>query len=183
MRYRVGIDVGGTHTDAVLLEGRSVLAWAKRPTSADVISGVAAALSAVLAESDTSPERVAGVMVGTTHFTNAVLQGRGLTRTAALRLCLPAGQALTPFIDWPDSLREAVGGDYRLLAGGYEFDGRPIAELDEAELAAALRELRAAGVQAIAVTGIFSPRDSSQEARAADLISDVCTGDRSDALT
>jgi N-methylhydantoinase A/oxoprolinase/acetone carboxylase beta subunit len=170
MRYRIGIDVGGTNTDAVLLDGRTVVAWAKRPTTADVTTGVAAALTAVLTESGIVPERVAGVMVGTTHFTNAVVQGRGLARTAALRLCLPAGQALTPFIDWPDELREAVGGMYRLLHGGFEFDGRPIAPLDEDEVAAAAIELRAAGIEAVAVSGIFSPLDAGQEARAAQLL-------------
>ena len=46
---RVGIDVGGTNTDAALLDGRAVLATAKRPTTADVTGGIVAALEAVLA--------------------------------------------------------------------------------------------------------------------------------------
>jgi N-methylhydantoinase A/oxoprolinase/acetone carboxylase beta subunit len=167
---RIGIDVGGTNTDAVLLDGRRVLAWEKRPTTPDVTAGVAAALAAVLGETEIPPAQVAAVMVGTTHFTNAVVQRRGLARTAALRLCLPAGQSLPPFIDWPEELCGAIGAEYRLLAGGYEFDGREIAPLDEAELRVALNELLANGVQAIAVSGIFSPVDAGQEERAAALL-------------
>ncbi len=167
---RIGIDVGGTNTDAVVLDGSTVLGWAKRPTTPDVTSGVAAALAAVLCETAIEPLRVAAVMVGTTHFTNAVVQRRGLERTAALRLCLPAGQSLPPFIDWPDDLCAAIGAEYRLLGGGFEFDGRPIAPLDEAELRAALDELLAHGVQAVAISGIFSPVDAAQEERAAELL-------------
>ena len=176
MRYRIGIDVGGTNTDAVVLDGRTVAGWAKRPTTPDVTAGVAAALTAVLAESGIPRDRIMAVMVGTTHFTNAVVQRRGLARTAALRLCLPAGQALPPFVDWPDELRDAVGGEYRLLHGGFEFDGRPISPLDAAELAAAAAELCAAGTQAVAVTGVFSPVDSAQEDRAAALLAAHASG-------
>lgn len=170
MQYRIGIDVGGTNTDAVLLDGTSVVAWTKQPTSADVSGGVAAALAALIAEARPPLGAVGGVMVGTTHFTNAVVQRRGLARTAALRLCLPAGQALPPFVDWPDEMRAAVGGSFRLLHGGYEFDGREISPLDEAEVIQAAQALRDAGVEAVAVTGIFAPVDSTQERRAAEII-------------
>ncbi|MHB8576117.1 MAG: hydantoinase/oxoprolinase N-terminal domain-containing protein [Dehalococcoidia bacterium] len=170
MRYRIGIDVGGTNTDAVLLDGRRVVAWTKQPTTPDVTSGVASALERILAETEIAPSQVGGVMLGTTQFTNAVIQRRGLARTAALRLCLPAGEALPPFTDWPDEMREAVTGSSHLLHGGFEFDGRPISLLDEAEIGAVVAALRAAGVEAVAICGIFSPVDSAQEVRAAELL-------------
>jgi N-methylhydantoinase A/oxoprolinase/acetone carboxylase beta subunit len=167
MRYRIGIDVGGTNTDAVLLDGRSVVAWAKEPTTADVTAGVFVALERVVTESGIDPSEVAAAMVGTTHFTNAIVQRRGLAKTAALRLCLPAAQALPPFVDWPDDLRAAVGGRYRLLHGGFEFDGRPISALDDGELALAAQTLVADGVEAVAVCGVFSPVDAGQEQQVA----------------
>ena len=86
---RVGVDVGGTHTDAVLMRGGKVLAEIKARTTEDVTSGVLTALRGVLGgEADTG--RVSRVVIGTAHLTNAVLTGSGLARVAAVRVGLPA---------------------------------------------------------------------------------------------
>ena len=72
---RLGIDVGGTNTDAAVLDRDGMLvAKAKRPTSPDVTGGITAALNAVLAEPAVDPGRIGHVMLGTTHATNAVLE-------------------------------------------------------------------------------------------------------------
>ena len=68
-------------------------------------------------------------MIGTTHFTNAVVERRRLLEVAVLRLALPATAALPPFIDWPPDLRATLGGHTYMLPGGCEFDGRAIAPL------------------------------------------------------
>ncbi|RBP09918.1 hydantoinase/oxoprolinase-like protein [Roseiarcus fermentans] len=99
---RIGVDVGGTNTDAVVMDGAKVLAGVKAATTADVMSGVVAALRAVLAEAKLDPSAIAVVMIGTTHFTNAVVQRRDLAQTAAIRLGLPATASLPPMVDWPD---------------------------------------------------------------------------------
>ena len=75
---RIGIDVGGTNTDAVAMDGSRVIAGVKAPTTADVMSGVVEALRKVLEASKLAPEAIDVVMIGTTHFTNAVVQRRGL---------------------------------------------------------------------------------------------------------
>ena len=54
---RIGIDVGGTNTDAVVMDGTKVLAGVKETTTADVMSGVVAALKSVLAASGMKPGR------------------------------------------------------------------------------------------------------------------------------
>jgi N-methylhydantoinase A/oxoprolinase/acetone carboxylase beta subunit len=70
---RLGIDVGGTNTDAVILDAdANVLAKTKQPTTADVTSGIRAAIDAVLRASGIDPARLSHVMLGTTHATNAV---------------------------------------------------------------------------------------------------------------
>jgi len=70
---RVGIDVGGTNTDAVLLDGDTVVHTVKTPTTADVTSGITRALRELLtAVAPAGP--IHAVMIGTTHFTNAVVQ-------------------------------------------------------------------------------------------------------------
>ncbi len=98
---RVGIDVGGTNTDAVLMRGRDVLSWHKTPTTADVGSGIVAVLKTVLADGEAQPSDIEAVMIGTTHFTNAVVERRRLLEVAVLRLGLPATRSLPPFSDWP----------------------------------------------------------------------------------
>jgi N-methylhydantoinase A/oxoprolinase/acetone carboxylase beta subunit len=163
MAARIGVDVGGTNTDAVLIDGHDVLAWAKRPTSADVTSGIREALTALFADAPVAASDVRAVMLGTTHFTNAVIVRRGLARTAVLRLCLPATAALPPLVDWPDDLRAAIAAPSILLHGGYEFDGSLIEALDETEIAQAVEELRHENVEAAAVAGVFSPVDGAQE--------------------
>ena len=106
MKRRIGIDVGGTNTDAVLLEDARVVHAVKTPTTADVTSGVAEALRRLLqsaAQPRTAPRAPSGdrfaidaVMIGTTHFTNAVVQRRDLTRVGAIRIGLPSGASLEP---------------------------------------------------------------------------------------
>src|SRR5512147_811977 len=107
---RIGIDVGGTNTDAVLMDGRRVVGWAKSPTTRDVNSGITAVLTKLLSETGAAPSAVKAVMLGTTHFTNAVVERRNLSRTAVVRIGLPATAALRPFVDWPEDLVQAIGG-------------------------------------------------------------------------
>lgn len=126
----IGIDVGGTNTDAVLMQGRTPLAGVKQSTSADVTSGIVSALAALAQEHSFEGDQIEAVMIGTTHFINALIEARRLAPTAAVRLGLPATRALPPLVDWPQTLLEAIDGHSYLAHGGYEFDGRPIAPLD-----------------------------------------------------
>ena len=82
---RIGIDVGGTHTDAVLLDGDEVVASTKALTSADVITGIMDALETILAERTGVEDAIEAVMLGTTQFTNAVIERRELAEVAAVR--------------------------------------------------------------------------------------------------
>src|SRR2546429_2774758 len=130
---RIGIDVGGTNTDAVLMDDRRVLAEVKTPTTPDVTSGIVTALRTLISDSGVQAAQVQGVMIGTTHFTNAVVEAKRLMPTAAVRLGLPATQALPPMVDWPDRLRQALGNHAFLVHGGHEVDRRQILPLDPDE--------------------------------------------------
>ncbi|MGA3402582.1 MAG: hydantoinase/oxoprolinase N-terminal domain-containing protein, partial [Acetobacteraceae bacterium] len=114
---RLGIDVGGTNTDATLVADGRVLYAIKVPTTEDVTSGIVAAMRAVLAQAAIS---VDAVMIGTTHFVNAVVQRRSLAPVAAMRIGLPATAALPPFTDWPDDLAAPVAGGCWLVQGGHD---------------------------------------------------------------
>lgn len=164
---RVGVDVGGTNTDAVVMDGPSVRAWAKTPTTPDVTGGIVAAVGEAVARAEVAPGAIAAVMVGTTHFTNAVVEGRDLAPTAVVRLGLPATASVPPLADWPASMRRTIDGHGHLAHGGYEFDGRPISALDEAELREIARHIRREAARAVAVCGVFSPIRSDLEEQAA----------------
>lgn len=170
---RIGVDVGGTNTDAVLMDGGRVLAWTKQPTSADVEGGVTAAIRAVLEDSGTSAAHVSSVMIGTTHFVNALVERRELDRVGVLRLASPSGEALPPLTGWPEDLAACIGRHYHLLPGGYEVDGREMAPLDEVRLRDAALDLKARGIAAIAVSCAFSPINAAMEQRVAALLREV----------
>ncbi|MGW1679872.1 hydantoinase/oxoprolinase N-terminal domain-containing protein [Saccharopolyspora sp. NPDC002376] len=167
---RIGIDVGGTNTDAVLLDGTKVLAAVKLSTTTDVTSGIVAAIDGLQQQHAFDPAGVRAVMIGTTHFINALIEARRLAPTAAVRLSLPAGASLPPMVDWPERLVDAVSGRSYLCHGGHEFDGRHIAELDEAELRKAIDDMGRNGVRSVAITSVFSPVNHDFEQRAAELI-------------
>lgn len=163
---RIGVDVGGTNTDAVIMDGDKILAGVKSPTTEDVMGGVAESITKVLDQSGVPAGKVGAVMIGTTHFVNAVVERRYMERTAAVRLCLPAAQCLPPMVDWPDDIREAVGGHYWMAKGGHEFDGREINALDITELDDIAAQIGAAGIETVAISSIFSPVNDDMERRA-----------------
>lgn len=149
------------------MDGTRVLGAAKVMTSVDVMSGLIAAARDALASSGVAAENVRAAMVGTTHFTNALVERRDLAPTAIVRLGLPATTSVPPFADWPADLASAVGAHAHLVGGGHEFDGREIAPLDEDALARIGRSLHDAGVRAVAIVGVFSPVVDAHERRAA----------------
>jgi N-methylhydantoinase A/oxoprolinase/acetone carboxylase beta subunit len=173
---RIGIDVGGTNTDAVVMDGDTVLAGVKAATTADVMTGVVNALKMVLAASGMAPSAVDVVMIGTTHFTNAVVQRRDLAQTAAVRLGLPATASLPPMVDWPEDLRATIGNHYWLAHGGNEFDGRVISPLDEDELLGIAAEIKAKGINSIAITSVFSPVSNDFEKQAGEIFARALPG-------
>jgi len=164
---RIGVDVGGTNTDAVLMENSDVQNSCKAPTTPDVMTGVLNALNTVLESSGVDRSQVDAVMIGTTHFTNAVVQRQSLAPTAAVRLGLPATSSLVPMVDWPEDLRQLIGNHYALAHGGNEFDGRKISEIDSDELKKIAGEIAAKNIKAVAISAVFSPvnTDMEQEAK------------------
>ncbi|MEV7967666.1 hydantoinase/oxoprolinase family protein [Sphaerisporangium sp. NPDC088356] len=172
MTLRIGIDVGGTNTDAAVLdEADRIVARAKRPTSADITGGLRAALAAVLDELGDRSGEVSRVMLGTTHATNAILERRSLGRVAVIRLGAPATTSIPPLSDWPADLRRAVAAGAVIVRGGYFVDGRPIAPLDTDAVRRFLNEPRdGVPVEAVAVTGVFSPASADQEKRVAEIV-------------
>ena len=171
---RIGVDVGGTNTDAVLLEDGGVIHAVKTPTSPDVTTGIVTALDELSRCLRVTSGAIDAVVIGTTHFVNAVVQRRDLARVAAVRIGLPAAASLPPFCDWPLDLAERVRGAVFMLEGGHDYDGRPIVPFDETGMRRIARQIRESGIRAVAVAAIFSPLDPSGEEWARAIVAEEC---------
>jgi len=160
---RIGIDVGGTHTDAVILEGNTIIAATKALTSEDVVSGIINALDTLLKDGGVSRDQIDTVMIGTTQFTNAIVQRRELSPVAAIRIGLPSGQGMPPMVDWPDDIKDPLGKHIYMLHGGYLYDGFPVADLQDEEVDGMVKDLIKKELKNIAIASAFSPMNSEPE--------------------
>lgn len=175
---KVGIDVGGTHTDAVILTDKNELISAvKTPTTPDVTTGIIKALDLALEKSGVSTSEIRYVMIGTTHCINAITERKRLAKVGVIRIGLPAGTSIPPMADWPEDLRNAIGDTVYVLPGGFEYDGRQLGKFNESLVRKAVKDALEKGVEAFAVSGIFSPVNGEQEIRAAEIIREVAGED------
>ncbi len=163
MTRLLGIDTGGTYTDAVLMDEKTetVLVKAKALTSRpDLALGIGAAIDAVL--SDVDPADIGLVSLSTTLATNALVEGQG-GRVALVFIGFGAEE-----LDRA-GLRDALAGDPAIvLPGGHDHTGQEIAAFDGAALATALADL--SGVTGFAVAAQFATRNPAHECAARDLI-------------
>ncbi len=170
---RIGVDVGGTNTDAVLMDGTTILASIKANTTTDVTTGIVQAIREVLRMCSATPSDINSIMIGTTHFTNAFVEGKRLLEVAVLRLAAPATLSLLPLVGWPPKLVERIGRHIYVVPGGYDYDGREIAPFDEDAVRDAILDIRKKGVRAVAVSSVFSSVNAEMEERAAAMITDL----------
>ncbi len=174
MRYRLGVDVGGTFTDVLLLEETSGSTYrAKTPsTPADQSLGVLNGVGKVCADAGIDPGEIEQVLHGTTVATNAILQGRGakvgLVTTDGFRQVLQIARSFVPgglagWIIWPKPEPLAALENTVEVHGRIAADGSEVRPLDEEQCRAALRSLKGAGVEAITVSLINSYANAAHE--------------------
>ncbi|KAI8301310.1 hypothetical protein K4K59_001052 [Colletotrichum sp. SAR11_240] len=180
---RIGVDVGGTNTDAVAIdlslqhsESRGVLAHFKTPTTPDATSGIETAVRTVLAAADltNSPERIASVTIGTTHFINAVIERdvRRLQKVGVLRLSKSFLREVPAFAEFPPDLAAVLKSYVGIVDGGLHIDGSQEAPVIEAQVVAECAKIRESGVGAVVISGVYSPIDEvfGQEEKVRDII-------------
>ncbi|MED4203838.1 hydantoinase/oxoprolinase family protein [Neobacillus mesonae] len=171
--YRIGIDVGGTNTDAIILdENRQLIHSVKSPTSLDIKTGIETALRNLLKEANIDKSKITHAMLGTTQCTNAIVERKKLAKVGVIRLGYPATASVLPYTAWPKDMVERLSGNYALVHGGYEYDGQLLSELDEGEIKTLLEEWLEK-VESIAIVGVFSSIKNDQELRVRDLIYEV----------
>lgn len=189
-RLRIGVDVGGTNTDGVIIDpsqasstNKGILAYHKAPTTTNPSDGINAAITHMFTSSDPpiNPADVASVTIGTTHFVNAVVErdANRLCKVTVLRLAGPFGKHAPPCVDWPEDMRDLVLGYWASVDGGLEVDGILIRELDEGAVREQCQAIKEKGIRAVVVNGVFSPIDTvyRQEERAAEIVREVLGAD------
>jgi N-methylhydantoinase A len=184
MTYRLGVDVGGTFTDLLLIDEESGTTHrAKTPsTPADQSVGVLAGIEKVCAAAGIEPGQISHVMHGTTVATNAVLEGKGakvgLVVTQGYKQVLQVARSFVPgglaaWIIWPKPeplapLESTVEAVERVDARG-----NVLTALDEDDLRAKVRSLAEQGVDAVAIAFINSFTNDAHEKRAAEIVAEV----------
>jgi len=167
--YLLGVDTGGTYTDAVVLDeaADAVVASAKALTSRpDLAIGVGAAIDAALADANVAAADIAMVSLSTTLATNALVEGQG-------------GRIALVAIGFDDAdlgragLTEALRGDPVIrLAGGHNHAGNEARALDILKLETELAKLDG-GITGFAVAASFATRNPAHEVAARDLIREM----------
>ena len=166
MTLVIGLDTGGTFTDAALLDTATgaVIGTGKSLTTREDLSiGVGGAISRVLDAFDGDAADIGLVSLSTTLATNAVVEGVGG------RVCLIMIGFDRSALERAD-LARALGQDrVFFIAGGHNADGSPQTRLDEAAIRSAVSET-AGDISAFAVAGHFATRNPDHETRARDLL-------------
>ena len=171
--YKLGIDVGGTNTDAVLVdENRTVVVDIKYPTSADIYDGILGAMRTVLEVSGVDPKQIHQAMLGTTQCTNAIVERKNLAPIGILRIGAPATTGIRPMVDWAEDIQKIAVGS-TIIGGGFEYDGKELAPFDAEAAKAFFEEMKAKGVKSIAISCVFSTVRNDHELEAAKLCREV----------
>jgi N-methylhydantoinase A len=187
MGYRLGVDVGGTFTDVLLVDTVSGDTWRAKTASTprDQSVGVLRGIDRACQAAGIRPGEIGEVLHGTTIATNAILEGKGakvgLVTTRGFRQVLQIARSYVPgglagWIIWPKpeplaALENTVEAVERIGT-----DGTVIVPLDEDDLRGTLDRLRGSGIEALCVSLINSFANAVHEKRIAELVADMLPG-------
>lgn len=167
MKYRLGVDVGGTNMDAAILDDKlNVLYTVKAHTTKDVQTGIYNAIKKVIEESKIEKKRIQYAMLGTTKSTNAIVERKDLNKVAYVRIGKPGTVGIPPYMEWPSELEDAIELKSVIIHGGYEFDGRHLADLRREEIDKFCESIQGK-TTSIAIAGVFAPVNNEQELQVA----------------
>jgi N-methylhydantoinase A len=163
MSYRLGVDVGGTFTDLMLFNEATGAFWRHKTPSTpqDSSEGIMTGLAAICADAGVDAKDIDYVLHGTTVATNAMLEGKGarvgLITTEGFRHVMQIARSFVPgglagWIIWPKPTPLAALEDTVTVKGRMNAAGEEVRPLDEANVRAALTQLKAQGVEAITVS-------------------------------
>lgn len=170
--YKLGIDVGGTNTDAVLIDEKlQVVAEIKHPTTGDIYDGILGALREILEVSGIDRSEIAQAMLGTTQCTNAIVERKNLAPIGIMRIGAPATLGIPPMVDWEEEIQK-IAVESVIVGGGFEYDGKELAAFDETAARAFFERMKGK-VSSIAISCVFSTVRNDHELAAAKLCREV----------
>lgn len=181
MGYRVGVDVGGTFTDVLLIHEETGESWRSKvpSTPQDQSIGVIAGIQKARAEAGIAASELTHLLHGTTVATNAVLEGKGATvglmTTRGFRQLLQIARSYVPgglagWIVWPKPEPLAALENTVEVGGRIDADGSVVHALDEDDVRAGVQHFKDAGVSTICVSFINSYANPDHEQRAREII-------------
>ena len=184
MTYRLGVDVGGTFTDILLVDERSGDTYRAKTASTphDQSVGVLRGIGQACDVAGIGLDQVGDVMHGTTVATNAILEGKGarvgLVTTRGFRQVLQIARSFVPgglagWIIWPKPEPLAALEDTVEVGGRIASDGSVVEELDESDARRALETLAAQGIEALSISFINSYANADHERRVAKIAAEV----------
>ena len=187
MSYRLGVDVGGTFTDVLLVDERAGSTWRAKTSSTphDQSVGVLHGIDKVCEQAGVDRAAIAHVLHGTTVATNAILEGKGATvglvTTEGFRQVLQIARSFVPgglagWIIWPKPEPLAALENTVEVPGRIASDGSVVRDLDEDAARAQLRRLRDAGIEALAVSLINAFANDAHERRVGELAAEELPG-------
>jgi N-methylhydantoinase A len=187
MSYRLGVDVGGTFTDVLLVDERAGSTWRAKTASTphDQSVGVLHGIDKVCEQAGVDRSAIAHVLHGTTVATNAILEGKGATvglvTTEGFRQVLQIARSFVPgglagWIIWPKPEPLAALENTVEVPGRIASDGSVVRDLDEDAARAQLRRLRDAGIEALAVSLINAFANGAHERRIGELAAEELPG-------
>ncbi len=173
--YRIGIDIGGTNTDAILMDAsQHLISSIKVPTSQDIAEGFTQALNQLLLQSKVKRDEIQSISVGTTHATNAILQGTHLNRVGVIRIAGQMPTAIPSCYGWPTALQKAVFVGTESISGGFDCQNKEITLFNSMQAKDAIQKLLEKGAESLAIIGVFSPMNPDHELLTAEIIKSIC---------
>ena len=164
MSFILGVDTGGTYTDAVLLEDEErIIAFSKTLTThSDLSLGIGSAIQKAVKQRNTAPEKISLVSLSTTLATNALVEGQG-DRVALVMIGFQDSDLEK------HSIFDALKGDpFLVIEGGHNYAGFEESRLAKNKLSKWVSEIK--GISAYAVCSQFAVRNPEHELEAAKII-------------
>ncbi len=184
MTYRLGVDVGGTFTDLLLLDQEKGAFWRHKTPSTphDSSEGILSGVTAICEKAGITPADIEYLLHGTTVATNAVLEGKGarvgLIVSEGYRQIMQIARSFVPgglagWIVWPKPVPLAALEDTFEIKGRMDAQGRELRPIDDANIRTALEGLKKQGVEALTVSLMNGYLNGAHERRVAELAAEI----------
>ena len=184
MGYRLGVDVGGTFTDLLLFNDTTGDFWRHKTPSTphDSSEGILNGVETLCANASLSPRDIEVFLHGTTVATNAILEGKGarvgLVTTEGYRQIMQIARSFVPgglaaWIVWPKPEPLARLEDTVEIKGRMDAYGREVRPTDDDDIRAALKKLKAQGIEALTISLINAYLNGAHEKRVAELAREI----------